>query len=207
MVKVKVCGITNVEDAQKAAYYGAWAVGFIFSKESPRYVSPSRARKIIEALPPFVTPVGVFLDQSERAARDICHFARINTVQFHGDESPVYCKRFKDFKIIKAFRIRDFFTAEMIHKYKVAAFLFDAYDEKVAGGTGKTFNWDVLKGQKIDKPFILSGGLTPENLRAALSAVTPYAVDVSSGVEQSPGVKDPRKVRAFFDAVRFGQHN
>jgi phosphoribosylanthranilate isomerase len=202
MVRVKVCGITNVEDAQKAAYYGAWAVGFVFTKKSPRYISPSRARKVIEALPPFVTPVGVFLDQSEGAVRDICRFTRINTVQLHGDESPVYCKRFPDYKIIKAFHIGSFFPAEIIHKYKVDAFLFDTLDEQAAGGTGKTFNWDVLKGQKIDKPFILSGGLTPENLRSALSVATPYAVDVSSGVEQAPGIKDARKVRAFLDAAR-----
>ena len=203
MVKVKVCGITNVEDALKAAFYGAWAVGLIFTKKSQRYISPSRARKVIEALPPFVTPVGVFLDQPEGAVRDICHFTRINTVQFHGDESPVYCKRFKDFKIIKAFRIGDFFPADLIQKYKVDGFLLDTYDDQTAGGTGKTFNWEVLKGHKIDKPLILSGGLTPENLRSAISAVTPYAVDVSSGVEQSPGIKDARKIRAFFDASQF----
>ena len=202
MVKVKVCGITNIEDAQKAAYYGAWAVGFIFTKKSPRYVSPSRARKVIEALPPFVTPVGVFVDQSERAVRDICRFTRISTVQFHGDEPPVYCKRFKDFKIIKAIRIGDFFPAEMIYKYKVDAFLFDTYDDQAAGGTGKIFNWSVLTGQKIDKPFILSGGLTEGNLQAALSAVNPYAVDVSSGVERSPGIKDARKVRTFLDIAQ-----
>ncbi len=203
MVKVKVCGLTNVEDAKKAVYYGAWAVGFIFSKKSPRYVSPSRARKIIEALPPFVTPVGVFVDQSERAVRDICKFTRIRTLQFHGEEKPVYCKRFGDYKIIKAFRIGEFFPLDLINKYKVDAFLFDTYQEGVEGGTGTTFNWDILKDQKITKPVILSGGLNAQNIQKALDTVKPYAVDVSSGVEKSPGIKDPRLIRAFFDTANF----
>ena len=203
MVRIKICGLTNVEDAKKAVYYGAWAVGFIFSKKSPRYVSPSRARKIIEALPPFVTPVGVFVDQSERAVRDICKFTRIQTLQFHGDEKPVYCKRFGDFKIIKAFRIGEYFPADIINQYKVDAYLFDTFTEDTSGGTGKTFNWDLLKGQRITKPIILSGGLNAGNIQQALDTVKPFAVDVSSAVERSPGVKDPRLIRAFFDAANF----
>ncbi|MBN1870301.1 MAG: phosphoribosylanthranilate isomerase [Candidatus Omnitrophica bacterium] len=201
MIRVKICGITNSEDALKAAHYGAWAIGFVFSKKSPRYVSPSRARKIIEALPPFVTPVGVFVDQSERAVKDICQFTRIKTVQFHGEEKAVYCKRFGDFKIIKAFRIREYYPAEYISKYKVDAYLFDTHVEGVAGGTGKTFNWNVLKGQNIEKPVILSGGLTAQNVKEAIAAANPYAIDVSSGIEKSPGIKDPRLIREFFDAI------
>lgn len=201
MARVKVCGVTNAEDALKAAYYGAWAVGFIFFKKSPRYVSPSKARKIIEALPPFVTPVGVFVSHSERAVWDICKFTRIHTVQFHGDESSEYCKRFTDVKIIKTFRLGGILPLDMIHKYKVDAFLFDTYDENAEGGTGKTFNWDILKDKKIERPVILSGGLTAENVREAISFVTPYAVDVCSGVEKSPGLKDPRKIRSFFEAA------
>ena len=103
MTRVKVCGITNTEDALKAVYYGASAIGFIFHKKSPRYISPSKAKKIVEALPPFVVPVGVFVDQSEKAVKDICRFTRIRTVQFHGDEKPVYCKRFTDYKIMLKF--------------------------------------------------------------------------------------------------------
>lgn len=203
MVRVKVCGLTNIEDVKKAVYYGAWAVGFIFSKKSPRYVSPSRVRKMVEALPPFITPVGVFVDQSERAVRDICKFTRIRTVQFHGEEKPVYCKRFSDFKIIKAFRIGEYFPVDIIKKYKVDAFLFDTYQDGVEGGTGKTFDWDALKDQKIEKPVILSGGLNSRNIQQALDSVKPFAVDVSSGVEKSPGIKDPRLIRAFFDAANF----
>ncbi len=203
MTRVKVCGITNTEDALKAVYYGAWAVGFIFHKKSPRYVSPSKARRIIEALPPFVVPVGVFVDQSEKAVKDICRFTRIHTVQFHGEEKPVYCKRFADYKIIKAFRIGGYFPFEQLKKYKVDAFLFDTYQEGVEGGTGKTFNWKVLVGQKFDKPIILSGGLSAENLQKALDMVAPQAIDVSSSLEKSPGIKSPRLIRNFFEVVKF----
>lgn len=201
MMKVKICGITNHEDAQKAMFYGAYSVGFIFHKKSPRYVSPSKARKLIEALPPFIVPVGVFVDLKEKAVRDICNFARIRTVQFHGEETPVYCKRFTDYKIIKAFRVNDMFDPIGVRKYKVDAYLFDTYQENLIGGTGKTFNWDVLKGQKFEKPVILSGGLTATNVADGVSAVKPYAVDVSSGVEKSPGIKDPRKIREFMKAA------
>ncbi len=201
MKKVKICGITNIEDALKVVYYGAWAVGFVFYKKSPRYVSPSRAKKVIEALPPFVTPVGVFVNQSEKAVRDICKFTNIQTLQFHGEEKAVYCKRFTGFKIIKAFRIGQVFDFEQIKKYKVDAYLFDTYQEDIQGGTGKTFNWKSLAAQKIDKPFILSGGLSAQNINEALNVVDPYAVDVSSSVEQSPGVKKPRLIREFFQAL------
>ena len=201
MMKVKICGITNHEDAQKAMYYGAYAAGFIFHKKSPRYVSPSKARKLIEALPPFIVPVGVFVDLKEKAVRDICQFTRIRTVQFHGEETPLYCKRFTDYKIIKAFRVNDMFDPVGVRKYKVDAYLFDTFQENVIGGTGKTFNWEVLKGHKFEKPVILSGGLTAENVADAIGSVNPYAVDVSSGVEKSPGIKDPRKIREFMKAA------
>ncbi|MCA9392649.1 MAG: phosphoribosylanthranilate isomerase [Candidatus Omnitrophica bacterium] len=201
MMKVKICGITNHEDAQKAMYYGAYAAGFIFHKKSPRYVSPSKARKLIEALPPFIVPVGVFVDLKEKAVRDICQFTRIRTVQFHGEETPLYCKRFTDYKIIKAFRVNDMFDPVGVRKYKVDAYLFDTYQENVIGGTGKTFNWEVLKGHKFEKPVILSGGLTAENVADAIGSVNPYAVDVSSGVEKTPGIKDPRKIREFMKAA------
>ncbi|MBU0468739.1 MAG: phosphoribosylanthranilate isomerase [Candidatus Omnitrophica bacterium] len=201
MVKVKVCGITNIEDALKAVYYGAYALGFIFYKKSPRYVSPSKARKIIEALPPFITPVGVFVDQKERAVMDVCRFTRINTVQFHGDEKPVYCKRFKDFKIIKAFRVGSVFFADVVKKYKVDAYLFDAYQEDAYGGTGKKFNWDIICKEKFDKPIILSGGLNPDNVKEAIGQVNPFAVDVSSSLETAPGIKNPRLIRSFFENI------
>jgi len=200
-MRVKVCGITNEDDALKAAYYGAWAIGFIFYKKSPRYVSPSKARRIIESLPPFITPVGVFVDSNEKAVREVCQFTRIRTIQFHGEESPVYCKRFKNYKIIKAFRVSSFLDTRKIAKYKVDAFLFDSYSENVQGGTGETFDWDLLKKEKFEKPVILSGGLNPGNVEKAINMVTPYAIDVASGVEKRPGIKDPRLIRSFFETV------
>jgi len=204
MTRVKICGITSIEDAQMAVEAGASALGFIFHKKSPRYVSPSKVRPIVEALPPFVTPVGVFVNCSEHAVRDICRLARVATVQFHGEESPGYCKRFNHFKIIKAFRVSDVFDFKSVLQYKVDACLFDTFQEETAsfGGTGKTFNWELLKNYKFDRPVILSGGLNPENVRQAIEAVHPYAVDVSSGVEKSPGIKDYQLVRAFFTALR-----
>lgn len=201
-MKVKICGITNHEDAQKAVYYGAHAVGFIFHKKSPRYISPSKARKVIESLPPLIVPVGVFVDLKEQAVRDICHFTRIKTVQFHGDEKPVYCKRFSDFKIIKAFRIYDMFDFTTVEKYKVDAYLFDTFQENISGGTGKTFNWRLLKDRKFTRPIILSGGLTADNIKNGIAEVQPYAVDVSSGLEKSPGIKDPVKIREFMNAIQ-----
>lgn len=203
MTKVKICGITNVDDALKAAYYGAWAVGFVFHKKSPRYVSPSKVRKIIQALPPFVTPVGVFVNLNERAVRDVCKFTGIQTLQFHGDEDVVYCKRFKGFKIIKAFRVDEHYNFSGVDAYKTDAFLFDTFKPDTFGGTGETFNWKILEKKKSTVPCILSGGLNPENIMEALDTVQPYAVDVSSGVEKSPGLKDPRLIRAFMDCVKF----
>ncbi|MCA9405041.1 MAG: phosphoribosylanthranilate isomerase [Candidatus Omnitrophica bacterium] len=206
-MKVKICGITNHEDAQKAAFYGAWAVGFIFYKKSPRYISPSRAKKLIDALPPFITPVGVFVNQKEGAVRDVCRFTGISTLQFHGDEEPAFCHRFaQKNKVIKAFRVGDDFSFAKTARYnKVHAFLFDAHKEGEYGGTGESPDWKFIAMQKIEKPYILSGGLTPNNLQEALSVLSPYAVDVSSGVEKSPGIKDPRKIRAFFDVLKFEQ--
>ena len=205
MTRVKVCGITNLEDAQAAVEAGAWALGFVFYKESPRCVSPSVVRKIVEMLPPFVTPVGVFVNQNAGAVRDICRFTRIQTVQFHGDEKHSYCKKFSHCKIIKAFRVNQDFDIRQVNPYKVDAYLFDTHQDNAYGGTGKTFNWNIIKDyqSQIKKPFILSGGLTSDNVRGAIEALNPYAVDVSSSVEQSPGIKDRRKMNLFMDMVKF----
>lgn len=201
LTRVKICGITNLEDAQTAISAGAWALGFIFYKKSPRYVSPSKARVIIEQLPPLVTPIGVFVDQNEHALRDICRLTRITTIQLHGTESPGYCKRFRHLKIIKAFRVNEVFDLRSVLQYKVDAYLFDTFSETAYGGTGKTFNWQLLKNYQFDKPVILSGGLNSGNVREAVSVLNPYAVDVSSGVEKSPGLKDDRLVQAFCHAI------
>ena len=203
MIKIKICGITNRDDALRAVTCGAWALGFIFYKKSPRYASPSKVRKIVEDLPPFVTPVGVFVNTREGAIRDICRFTRINTVQLHGEEEAASCRRLRDYKIIKAFRINDQFNFNLVDSYDVDAYLFDTYHENMAGGTGKTFNWNLLKDKKFKRPFILSGGLNSQNIRDAVDAVRPFMVDVSSGVEDAPGVKNHRKIRDFIQVVKF----
>jgi len=201
VVKIKICGITSKEDALKAVYYGAWAVGFVFHKKSPRYISPSRVKKIVEELPPFVSVVGVFVNLKEGAVRDICKFCHIHTMQFHGDETPAFCLRFKDAKVIKAFRVDNAFNLEQIKRYKVDAYLFDTYKENTYGGTGQSFNWNLLKSVKLEKPYILSGGLNSENIQQALQTLSPYAVDVSSGIENFPGVKNYTLMRTFCDLV------
>ncbi len=202
-MRVKMCGFTNTEDVLKAAHGGAWAVGFVFSKKSPRYVSPSKVKKIVDSLPPFVTPVGVFVDLREGGVRDICRFTGIRTLQFHGNETPAYCKRFKDYKVIKAFRVNEAFNVETLKSYdNVNAFLFDTYVEGVEGGTGKTFNWNILKNIKISKPYILSGGLNAENIKQAVLELNPFAVDVSSGIERKPGIKDHNLIKEFLEVSK-----
>ena len=202
MVKIKICGITNKDDAILAAQLGASALGFIFYKKSPRYVSPFKVRKMIEELPPFVVPVGVFVNQNEGEVRDIVNFCGISTIQFHGDETPQYCRRFSKYKVIKAFRLKEDFDWKILTEYKtVSAYLFDTYQEDQYGGSGKTFNWDFLKGRKFDKPIILAGGLNPQNIFCAIETVNPYAVDVSSGVENSPGIKDENLLTELFHRI------
>ncbi len=202
MIRVKICGITNKEDALKAVSLGAWAVGFIFYKESPRYIGPYKAKRIIELLPPLITPVGVFVNQKEGAIKDIAEFCGFKTLQFHGDESPEYCQRFKDYKIIKAFRIHKEFDFHIFSNYKASAFLLDSHEEDKYGGTGKPFDWALIKRvRNFGHPIILSGGLNAKNIKEAVEEVCPFAVDVSSGVEQSPGQKSERLLKEFFDTI------
>ena len=201
-MRVKICGITNKEDALLASSFGAWALGFVFYKKSPRYISPSKAQKIIEALPPFVTPVGVFVNLKEGAVKSIIDFCGIKTLQFHGDETPQYCSRFRSHKVIKAFRVKEGFDISGLGQFKVSAYLFDTYQEDIYGGSGKTFSWDIIQDKKLQAPVILSGGLTPENVQEAAQTVHPYAVDVSSGVEASPEKKDYKKLQDFFEKAK-----
>lgn len=199
--KVKICGITNRDDALMAAELGADALGFVFYRASPRYVLPERAREIIERLPPFVTTVGVFVNEKKETVEEVIETSGIEAVQLHGEESPAYCASLRGVKVIKAFRVRDEFHPERLGHYEVDAYLLDAYQKGLYGGTGKTFSWEMARRGKEYGRIILAGGLTPENVRQAVEAVQPYAVDVSSSVEQSPGVKDREQVRAFLEAV------
>ena len=200
-----MCGITNSEDAFCAVQLGATALGFVFYEKSPRFVTPSEAGKIIKQIPLFVTKVGVFVNAEAdylREARDIAGF---DVYQFHGDETPEFCAAFGE-DYIKAVRVKDASSLDAVELYDTDAFLFDAYSPDAYGGTGENFSWDVLTRRKLgDKFVILSGGLTPENVRDAIRTVNPYAVDVSSGVESSPGIKDHLKLKRFMEAASYGQ--
>ncbi len=202
MIKVKICGITNLDDAKAAVSLGAWALGFVFYKKSPRSVSPYKVKKILEGLPPFVEPVGLFVNQKEGAVKDIAGFLKIRTLQFHGDETPQYCQRFREFKVIKAFRVGERFDISNLSSFPVCAYLFDAYEEDTFGGTGKVFNWEKISNRKFAQPVILSGGLNPQNIVKAIQTVQPYAVDVSSGVEEAPGKKSRKLMEEFFGAIK-----
>lgn len=196
MVKVKICGITHFEDARHAVACGADALGFVFA-DSPRKISVRRASEIIRRLDPWTAVVGIFVNESSRAIKAAARACRLTVVQLHGDESPAFLKKIAPLKIIKSFRVASPEDLETLSGFEASAFLFDAKVEGRRGGTGKTFDWRLLQKHRPETPVILSGGLTPSNVTAAVRAVRPYAVDVSSGVEASPGRKDPAKVKRF----------
>lgn len=195
-MRVKICGITNSEDAQAAIELGADALGFVFAK-SPRQMTKEQAGEIIKNLPPFITPVGVFVDERAEKVKEICDFCNIGTVQLHGNEDPSYVNDLVKYKIIKAFRIKAEGDLMPMAIYKAHAFLLDSYVKGTMGGTGVAFNWEIARQAHKYGNIILSGGLTPENVKEAIHIVKPYAVDVSSGVESSPGKKDKQLIKNF----------
>ena len=202
-VRVKICGITRVQDALAAVDAGADALGFMFYERSPRCVNVTAAREIIRELPPFVAKVGVFVDAPQTDVERTIAECGLDTLQFHGNEPPQFCDRF-GLKIIKAFRVRGREVLDEASAYPQAAWLLDSFVPGQLGGTGATFNWDLACEAVARHPrVILAGGLTPENVAEAIRRVRPYAVDVSSGVESVPGVKDARKLQPFLSAVRF----
>jgi phosphoribosylanthranilate isomerase len=198
--RVKVCGITSVEDAEAAIGAGADALGFIFA-ESPRRVTPEQAAAILRSLPPYATTVGVVVDQDVEAIRRVCP---VEVVQFHGSESPEVLKATHGVRRVKVFRVRDEdLSALTLYRGSADAFFLDTYVAGVMGGTGRTFNWEVARrAQELGVPIILAGGLTPENVGEAIRTARPFAVDASSGVEAAPGRKDHARVAAFMAAVR-----
>jgi len=196
MIKVKICGITNKEDALYAAGCGANALGFIFYEKSPRYIEPDDAKTIIAALPPFVTTVGVFVNKDFNDIRDITLLTGVTVVQLHGDESPSYCNLVEG-KLIKAIRVKNDSSIEGLKKYDVDAFLLDSFDKNSFGGSGLTFDWKLAEKAKQYGKIILAGGLTPDNVEEAVKKVAPYGVDVNSGVEKKPGIKNKNKVKEF----------
>jgi len=201
MVRVKICGITNLEDAMMAVEAGADALGFVFFQESPRNISPENAAAIIHCLPPFVQTVGLFVNEDAATVNAIADRCGLDLVQLHGDESPEYCSSVHR-RIIKAFRVRDASSLDELPRYRVAACLLDAWSSVARGGTGNTFNWDIAAQAAAHQPVILAGGLQPDNVAEAIRAVKPYAVDVSSGVESAPGKKDAELVRRFIRSCR-----
>ncbi len=206
MVRIKICGITNLEDALLAAELGAQALGFIFYAKSPRSVAPETARQIIGQLPPFVLSVGVFVDAAAAAVRDLAARVGLDWVQLHGAETPEYCRSLGR-RVLKGFRIKDENSLKELEAYRgaVQAFLLDTYKKGQTGGTGGTFDWHLAKEAQPYGPIVLAGGLTPANVAWAIKTAQPQAVDVASGVEAAPGRKDPEKLRAFFKAVASSQ--
>ena len=201
MLKIKICGITNLDDALAAADAGADALGFNFYKKSPRYIEPEKATEIIAQLPPFMMPVGVFVNEREDRIREIQHKTCIQAIQLHGDESPEFCQRFEN-RVIKAFQVKDKESLKVMAHYHVGAFLLDSYHEALRGGTGATFDWHLAVVAKTFGKIILAGGLTPENVAEAVKLVQPYAVDVAGGVEKEKGIKDHAKLKKFITEVR-----
>ena len=201
-VKVKICGITSVGDAEAAVEAGADLLGLMFYPGSPRHISLETAQAIGRVLPPFIQRVGVFADPAAEDVFSAIHQCGLNLLQFHGHETPEFCQQF-GVMTVKAFRIRGAHSLREIPDYRTDAFLLDSYVPGKAGGTGETFNWDLaVEAAKFGRPIFLAGGLTPENVAEAVRTTRPFGVDVSSGVEQSPGKKDAKKMRAFVAAVR-----
>jgi phosphoribosylanthranilate isomerase len=200
--RVKICGITRIEDATAAARAGADAIGLVFEPKSPRYVKPDQAQAIMRALPPFVTVVGLFVNAAPDTVETVLNRVPLDLLQFHGDETPEQCRRYHR-PYIKAIHMRaDVNLHDQAHRYADAeGLLLDTAAANVAGGSGQTFDWSLVPADP-GKPVILAGGLTPENVAEAVRKVRPFAVDVSSGVEQSKGIKDAQKISAFIEAVR-----
>ncbi len=201
-VRIKICGITRVEDALAAVRLGADALGFIFVPASPRYVKPVDAAEIIKRLPPFVSKVGVFVNEEPRLAVEASRTAGVDVAQLHGDETPEYCAGFP-LPIVKVFSVGSGFDVSMMRRYDVAGYLLDTYDPKRRGGSGNTFDWSIAaEACGMYDNVILSGGLSPLNIREAVELVRPYAVDLNSGVEAGPGIKDYDKIRDAVSIVK-----
>jgi phosphoribosylanthranilate isomerase len=204
MVKVKICGITNWTDARRAVEAGADFLGFNFYRRSSRYIAPAAARRIVQRLPEKVASVGVFVNEPEREMLKIAQQVGLDYVQLHGDETAEVVWRVRrNFRVIKAIRVRDSFRVSQLGDFKRASsILLDGFDANLRGGTGKSFNWNLAKSAGRKRQIFLAGGLTPENVAEAVTAARPFAIDVCSGVESRPGKKDAARMRALVAAVR-----
>jgi len=204
MTLIKICGITNVDDALAAVAAGADALGFNFYKPSPRYVTPQTAREIVAKLPVSVLTVGVFVNEESQSVRNIANEANVAALQLHGDESPEYCRELgKDRYVIKTFAVANDFDVQRIRLYRVEAIMLDTKHNSLRGGTGRVFDWSVAKEVNDFVPkLFLAGGLSPENIEEAVATVRPYAIDACSALEDAPGRKNHERMRAFVEIAR-----
>ncbi len=206
-MRVKICGITQAEQGQAIAKLGATALGFICVERSPRYINAQQIQQIIQVLPKSIDCIGVFANASLTEIAGVLKVAQLTGIQLHGDESPQFCAQitqlWPNLEIIKAFRIKTADSLSDIPEYieVIDTLLLDAYDPQQLGGTGKTLNWDILATFKSDRPWFLAGGLNPDNILQALDTLTPNGIDLSSGVERSPGDKDINKVTQLFQSL------
>ncbi len=205
--RVKICGITRLEDALNAIASGADALGFVFYAPSPRYISPLDATAIISRLPPFVTTTALFVNEADQVVKQIIEQTQVDLLQFHGDESEAFCQQFSR-PYIKALRVKpgDDLDAAFGAYPSARAILLDAYKPGVPGGTGESFDWSLIP-QVLRSKIILAGGLDPDSVASAIEQVAPYALDVSGGVEAGKGIKDPNKIKRFFDEVARANKN
>lgn len=202
MTRIKICGITNIDDALMSIDAGADALGFNFVPDTPRYLKDTKAAaKIIDQLPPFITTVGLFVNAAPELIQTIADECHLDMLQLHGDESPQFCQGFNR-RVIKAVRVKDELSCSHLSNYRVSGYLLDTYVKGALGGTGVAFDWRLAVKAKQYGRIILAGGLDPDNVRSAVEQVRPYGVDVSSRVEASPGRKDPVKVEAFIRNVK-----
>ena len=203
MTRIKICGITNLDDGLEAIAAGVDALGFVFVPNTPRYITPSQAKLVIKQLPPFITNVGLFVDSEIDEIEDIVNHCKLDAVQLHGNESPEMCTKIRfQTKVIKSFHVKKEpqVLRNEIENYRVDAYLLDTFIKGKAGGTGQTFDWRIAEG--LSQRIIVAGGLTPNNIGTAIAQLQPYGVDVSSGVEKSPGKKDTNKIHSFVRQVR-----
>ena len=205
MIPVKICGITSYEDARIAVNYGASAIGMIFYEGSPRYIDPEKVEEWISAIPEKIKKVGVFVNEKRKNIKTIVEKLNLDYIQLHGDESPEYCDKMIR-PVIKAFHVGADFDPDVLRNFQAHAFLFDTYQKGKPGGTGRSFDWGLISDLKTDTPIILSGGLNSDNINEGIEIVQPSAVDVNSGVESKPGIKDKVKVEKLFNTIENSNH-
>lgn len=204
MTLIKICGITNLDDALAAVAAGADALGFNFYKPSPRYITPQNAREIIDQLSGEIMTVGVFVnEETPESVRNIATEAGVAALQLHGDESPGYCRELADQFVIKTLAVSANFDSQVVHAYQTGAIMLDTKDNALRGGTGRRFDWSIAEQvNQLGRKLFLAGGLSPENIAEAIETVRPYAVDACSALEDKPGIKNHARLRAFVEAAR-----